>query len=339
MDWIKKNYDKLLLGLFGIFALAVGGILSASAFTAADEAGTKRNVVEKAELGPDKGAEAKKSLADLTANAGKPVWSSVKIAEHRSAHLFTASPVIQKAGSENVVQLLDPSTEALREGIPNWWLYENGLDLTRDDVAATDFDGDKFTNLEEFEGGSNPRDPDSRPPFYAKLRLVEVIEVPYELWNKGVEGTPEKPEIQLSRRAPKGPNDKTFGKLNYHLGDVAFDDDKRFTIKAVEERELLVDGQKQMVQHVILTDSKNGDKPVAVPVGMKNIVNLPTYKAKVKSLLSAKEDVRAENEDFVVPDFPGIKVRLQKIIPPDMIEIEFNEPGKPKGKAQLKLTK
>jgi hypothetical protein len=332
MDWIKKNYDKLLLALFGLFALTVGGLLASSAFGGEDAAHSNK-VTERSEPGPDKSAEMKQALADLSANAGKPVWTGLKIAEHRTAHLFTASPAVQKAGSDAVLPLLDETTEAIREGIPNWWLYENGLEIERDDVASLDRDGDKFSNAEEFMGKSNPNDPDSRPAFHAKLRLIEVIMDPYEIRNKGIEGN----DIQLSRLQPAGLNGKILGKLDYHVGDTLFPDDNRFKISAVEDREVVVDGQKQMVKHVILLDTKDGDKPLAI--GVKTTLNLPTYRVKIRSLLSGKEMTGKEGDEISFPDFPTIKIRIKKITPPDLVEIEFTEPGKPAGSAPLKLTK
>ncbi len=345
MDWIKKNYDKLLLAIFGLLALVVGGMLSAGALGGSDEQQTKP-VTEKSVLGPDKREEIQKALADLTANAGKPVWSALLIKAHRTAQLFTASPQVQKAGIDTPMQLLDEATPELREGIPNWWLYENVGDLlTRDDVASMDPDGDKFTNLEEFVGKSNPRDPDSRPPFWAKLALVAIPEVKYDIRNKLIEGTPEKPEIQLSRLVPLGPNGRVMGKLDYHVGDVAFEDDKRFTILGVKEIEKDVGGQKQLVKHLILKDSKTGKE---LAVGVKETLSLPTYQATLKSTLSGKEETMKEGDELPLPDFPGVKAIIEKITPPadppdpsnpGNVEIEFTEPGKPKGKALLKLTK
>ena len=67
-------------------------------------------------------------------------------------------------------------------------------------------------------------------------------------------------------------------------------------------------------------------------------------KATIKSTLSEKEDTKKEGEELLLPDFPGIKATIEKITPADAngegsVEISFSEPGKPKGKAQLKLTK
>ena len=343
MDWIKNNYEKLLLGIFGTFALGVGGYLSASAFTGSEDTGASK-VTQKSNLGTDKSEDVVKTLADLNASNDRIVWSSVKLGDHRSARLFTPSPVMVKAGlSDTIIPILDDATAPLREGVPNWWLYENGLDLTRDDVLVTDFDNDKFNNKEEFEGKSNPRDPESRPAFYAKLSLVEVIPLNYQIRFSNVIGN----DIQVKRLAPLTAAGVAPGKLDYKIGDTLFEDDKRFKISKIEEREVEVGGQRQMVKHLILEDSLNPTKPVVI--AEKATVNLPKYKVKVKSSLSGAEDTKGEGEELVFPDFPGIKMNIEKILPgvpgsndpkdAGGVQIDFSEPSKPKGKFQLQLSK
>ena len=340
MDWIKKNYDKLLLGVFGLFAVGVGGLLASNSLGSDEATGTNK-VTEKSVLGPDKIEETKKALEELTAKR-TAVWTFLPISEHRTAHLFTASPAVQKAGADTIVQLLDAETPPLREGIPNWWLYENNLDLTRDDVATQDPDGDKYSNAEEFEGKSSPSDPDSRPPFFTKLHLIEIIEDKYEIRNRGIEGN----DISLSRPQPlpmvNGAPGAPLSSLQFHVGDTIFKDDNRFKITGVEDRN---DKDGKPVKNVILSDTKNGNKELAIPV--KETLNLPTYQAKIKSMISEKEGTYKEADEFSPPDFPSIKVTIEKIIPadpanpesPGIVEISFTEPGKPKAKAQLKLTK
>jgi hypothetical protein len=328
MDWIKQNYEKLLLALFGLFALAVGSLLSLKAFSSGEAAEAAVAGKEKSELGQDKSADVQKTLADLTSFDGKPIWSSVKMGEHRSARLFTAAPTVEKAGVPEAIALLDDAAPNIREGVPNWWLYENGLDLTRDDVLSMDSDNDRFTNKEEFEGKSNPRDSASSPPFYAKLALVEIIEVKYEIRFGGAIDN----DLQIKRLVPQI-NGRSPGKLDYKIGDTLFEDDKRFKVSKVEDREAEVGGQKQMVKHLILEDTANPTKPVVI--AEKTTFNLPTYRAKVKSLLSGAEDTKAEGEELTFPEFPGIKINLEKIST-DAVEINYAEPGRPQGKAQLK---
>jgi hypothetical protein len=48
------------------------------------------------------------------------------------------------------------------DGMPDDWERENGLDETTWDPDQ-DPDGDGFTNLDEYEGGTDPQDPMSHP--------------------------------------------------------------------------------------------------------------------------------------------------------------------------------
>ena len=331
MEWIKNNFEKLLLAVGGLFALITGGWLSLSAFSES-EGGAKVKVVERSELGPDKTADIAKALTDLTAFADKPVWSSVKLGPHQSIRAFTASPMLAKAGVDDAIRMLDEAATPIREGVPNWWLYENGLDITRDDILKLDTDNDKFTNLEEFQGGSDPRNPDSQPEFYTKLRFIEKIEIPYEIKFSGVDGQ----DISVRRVKPLMENGSPANRLDAKVGEEIFRDDKRFTIKGIEDREATVDGQRAIAKHLILLDSLNPDKPVVIQE--KATVNLATFQAKIKSLISGSEDTKKEGQEFKLPDFTGYKILLTKI-GEDFIEIEYTVPGKPVKKAKLMLTK
>ena len=331
MEWIKNNFEKLLLAVGGLFALITGGWLSLSAFSES-EGGGKDKVVERSELGPDKTADIAKALTDLTAFADKPVWSSVKLGPHQSIRAFTASPMLAKAGVDDAIRMLDEAATPIREGVTNWWLYENGLDITRDDILKLDTDNDKFTNLEEFQGGSDPRNPDSQPEFYTKLRFIEKIEIPYEIKFSGVDGQ----DISVRRVKPLMENGNPANRLDAKVGEEIFKDDKRFTIKGIEDREATVDGQKAIAKHLILLDSLNPDKPVVIQE--KATVNLATFQAKIKSLISGSEDTKKEGQEFKLPDFTGYKILLTKI-GEDFIEIEYTVPGKPVKKAKLMLTK
>lgn len=336
MDWLKKKYEKLLLGAFGIFALIVGVWLSISAFLGGDSA-SQSSTVEGNKLGDTQGESAQKALSNLVALSSKPIWTSPKVGEHGRAAAFTGPPEVQKAEVEKPFAIFD--SEPLRPPVPNWWLYQNGLDITITTILEIDSDGDKFSNLEEWEGKSNPRDPESKPAFYAKLILDSIQEEPYTIrFANSVDDT----ELQIKRLLPLGPGDppKPMGKLDYKIGDTLFEDDKRFKITKLEERQYKdATGQVKLVKHVILEDSLNLGKPVAIPV--KTEINLPTYRAVVKSTLrNVNSEPTLEGRDIVISDFPGVKMNLKKIIPaspdsPASVEIEFTEPGRPPGKFRL----
>lgn len=56
---------------------------------------------------------------------------------------------------------LDTSTDSDEDGIPDYWEYENGLNVLEPYDATIDMDYDGLSNLEEFNLQTNPRDRDS----------------------------------------------------------------------------------------------------------------------------------------------------------------------------------
>lgn len=68
------------------------------------------------------------------------------------------------------VQALDPALKTA-DGILVKWKLQHGLDVENAQVAGQDEDNDGFTNREEFEGGTDPVNPQSTPAKWIKLRL------------------------------------------------------------------------------------------------------------------------------------------------------------------------
>jgi hypothetical protein len=58
---------------------------------------------------------------------------------------------------------IDIDLDTDQDGMPDGWEFFYGLDPYDPSDASTDLDGDGFTNLEEFEGGSDPTDFNSIP--------------------------------------------------------------------------------------------------------------------------------------------------------------------------------
>src|SRR5206468_7401328 len=74
--------------------------------------------------------------------------------------------------------------------VPNDWFEKYNLPIANGDVLDQDPDGDGFTNLDEWQGGTNPTDKDSHPDYLTKLHLVSATEEPFRfMFSSWVGGT------------------------------------------------------------------------------------------------------------------------------------------------------
>ena len=63
--------------------------------------------------------------------------------------------------------------------VPNEWFEKYGLPIEDADVLDQDPDKDGFTNLDEWQGGTDPIDKNSHPDYLTKLHLVTATEEPF----------------------------------------------------------------------------------------------------------------------------------------------------------------
>src|SRR6266480_2411635 len=63
--------------------------------------------------------------------------------------------------------------------VPNDWFEQFALPIENGDVLDQDPDGDGFTNLDEWQGGTDPTDKNSHPDYLTKLHLVSTAEEPF----------------------------------------------------------------------------------------------------------------------------------------------------------------
>jgi hypothetical protein len=63
--------------------------------------------------------------------------------------------------------------------VPNEWFEKYGLQIEDPDVLDEDPDKDGFTNLDEWQGRTDPSDPNSHPDYLTKLHLVSATEEPF----------------------------------------------------------------------------------------------------------------------------------------------------------------
>ncbi len=93
-------------------------------------------------------------------------------------------------------------TTEVHPPVPNEWLEEFGLPIAEADVLTQDPDGDGFTNLEEWQGKTNPTAKDSHPAFIAKLKLKSFTRESFPLTFQAAPGVDT---FQLNYIDPKAP--------------------------------------------------------------------------------------------------------------------------------------
>lgn len=190
-DWIKNNYDKLillvlLLGLLVSCVMLVGRILAGKGDIqrALSRVGWKGSPVELKDT----------SSFDQTLEAARQTATApIKLPEHVAVSSIRVSCV--KCGRPIRYEALEcpfclsaqpeifdaEKVDTDGDGIPDKMELALGLDPQNAADAEGDLDGDGFTNLEEINAGTDPRDRGSFPDPVVKLRVAGIKPVPFHL--------------------------------------------------------------------------------------------------------------------------------------------------------------
>jgi len=174
MDYVKANYERLLLLLSGLLLLGVSFHAVSSFSELQSEYQAPQFIARGSPFAPDDTlARLQKSEAGKIADPSKYLWK-----EHDRS-LFVSRVYLLREGE--LVDISD-SGEQLHDGIDNAWILLHGLEgYTDPDFANKDPDNDGFTNLEEFREGTKPKDASSLPPLWKKLRVKSFEKIPFRL--------------------------------------------------------------------------------------------------------------------------------------------------------------
>jgi hypothetical protein len=168
MDWIKTHYDRVTLIAAAVFLF----ISAISIWWSVIQFGNKLAALQPA--APPKKASPPAKAVELTKAAEQLQHPAQWKFSGRSGLFVPEKYFIGANGLPATLQ-----NTQVHPPVPNDWFEKFGLPIGDGDVLDQDPDGDGFTNLDEWQGGTDPTDKDSHPDYLTKLHLVSATEEPF----------------------------------------------------------------------------------------------------------------------------------------------------------------
>src|SRR5438874_12043213 len=168
MDWIQTHYDRVTFIAAGVFLF----ISAVSIWWSAVQFGN--NLAAHQTALPAKSASPPAAAVEL-ARAAEQLQHPAQWKSSGRSGLFV--PENHFIGADGLPATLQNTQ--VHPPVPNDWFEQYNLSIVDADVLDQDPDGDGFTNLDEWQGGTNPTDKDSHPDYLTKLHLVSATEEPF----------------------------------------------------------------------------------------------------------------------------------------------------------------
>lgn len=168
----KSNFEKTLLLIMALAAIGVSGYLIYLTMGFSDTL-TQKDVTQRREMGevPIASVQEATKLLKQVFN-----WTS-PIKNNKPVPLNKSIMVILKGDSLVDIYVPDPP---LRPPMTNEFLVKNKIpNVLSPNVGDLDPDGDGYTTLEEFNKGTDPKDPLKHPPFTDHLYLKQRVSDDY----------------------------------------------------------------------------------------------------------------------------------------------------------------
>src|SRR5436190_4287288 len=164
IDWLKANYDRPVLLAAAVFLFISAVAIWWSAIQFGNELIAPGRVPPKTTSQPPVAAELDRAAEQLQ----KPVqWKS----STRSGLFVPEKHFIAADGMPATLQ-----NTQVHPPVPNEWFEKYALHVEDADVLDQDPDKDGFTNLDEWQGSTDPTDKNSHPDYLTKLHLVSATE-------------------------------------------------------------------------------------------------------------------------------------------------------------------
>lgn len=259
-NFISQYYERVIAVVVMLLLVTAGLVLVIKVSglkTQIKNAMANHKSKEKLNLG------ASEELAAAVESLSKP--PSWKVSEHR---LFIA-PYMKENLQTHTLELWKIDLQAY-QGMKLKWIQDNGFS-TSGNVRDGDPDSDGFTNLEEFQAGTDPRDSKSKPDVALKLRVHEkIVQNPFPFTFTSINEVGSGRQFGLQRRDGKKEH---YVKLNEVVPDP---DSRGYKVVKFEEKSedqvvktIKVDG-KPLVRKIDvseLTLQKEGEAPFVLIKG------------------------------------------------------------------------
>lgn len=170
----KSNTERIILVLLALLGVAVAGWFISLALAFPDSL-VPRNVTSPNQSVAPPIQQVEEAIKHAMENP-KPWVAPVR--NNKSVPLNKSVLLVLKGEEVIDMYLEEPQ---LRAPMTNAYLRENGLEWKSPNVGDLDPDEDGFTNLEEFQKSSNPRNAQSHPPITDKLFMVERLAKDYRV--------------------------------------------------------------------------------------------------------------------------------------------------------------
>jgi hypothetical protein len=305
IDWLKANYDRAVLMAGAVFLFISAIAICWSAIQFGNRLVTPASVPAKPASQPPVAVELDRAAEQLQ----KPVqWK----ASARSGLFVPEKHFIGADGMPATLQ--DTQVHA---PVPNEWFEKYALPIEDADALEQDPDKDGFTNLDEWQGDTDPTKAESHPDYTTKLRLVSATEESF-------------PYIFASRTRDKfGINsvDENEPTQFLKVGDVVRGTDFKI-VKFTEKKERNQYGMKMDVSELLL--EHQGNHAQVTLVKGKVATSPQSVATFVYAWGGRKEFEVRKDQEFPLATGEGNRTyKLIDVRPDKAVIVNTHEPGAP----------
>lgn len=307
----KSNYEKVIIIICALAALAGSGWLIYQSLGFSETIATEPAVPKK-----DFGEIPIEQVRSAITHAATPTqpWTAPVIKEKPVP--LNKSVLLVLKDEQPYDLYVEDSPGPLRPPLTNRFLREYSLPYEHPNVADLDGDNDGFSNLEEFEGKTDPTNATSHPPITNKLFLVRRLAKDFRVTLKSA----------ASPYQVATPDD--VKRKNWFVageGD-SFGTDNRFTLVKFERKVVPDDrlGERDVSELTIKDNARNNTVVLVKDVES----NIADYSAELEFRLKTISAITVpKGETFRIPGFDATTYRLLEVNEDDAKIAPLNSAG------------